>query len=675
MVFYCKMCGGELELDREASIGCCQYCGSKQTIPKTDDKKILNLFNRANHYRIKNDFENAMSSYENILNEDADNAEAYWGLCLCRYGIEYVKDPVTEKMLPTCHRTQFDSILEDDDFLNACEKADSVARSSYEEEAKHIDKIQKKILELSSKEEDYDVFICYKEADEMGERTPDSVIGQEIYEELTQKNLRVFFARISLEDKVGTVFEPYIFAALQSAPIMITIGTKPEYMEAVWVKNEWSRFLQMMKKDSQKTLIPVYKSMNPYDMPEGFASIQAVNMEKIGAMQDLVHGVEKILGKNEREVVEKVVRVEENETSLQSYAPLLARAWIFLEDQKWDKADEYAERVLDLNPKCGEAYMIKMLAKMKIDNRTKLSAQENTFDTYDEYKKIIKFGNEELVKEVEGYNRKINERKEAEQKRIRQELEVEQERLRKKREEEIRKKKEEIRKKKQVIYSEYEEELQEKEKHIQELKDKRQEYFDKIALINKKKKPIEEERKKREAQYIEASREYNEKIAQFEKKHKKRVTRVGKVNEIVCYVIKGLCLVIGLGLTIYCDICLYDADLGGFYSFVGGIVGVFFIGLGFVVGNILYDKVYLEIFGIDTYEEFDSYRKKLKRSYPNLQIIEDSYEEICLERDELVDSIIELQEERRKCDEQLRTANRDLQSVRKEIKKRIDKIC
>ena len=664
MVFYCKMCGGELELDNDASIGCCQYCGTKQTIPKTDDEKILNLFNRANHYRIKNDFENAMGSYENILSEDADNAEAYWGLCLCRYGIEYVKDPVTEKMIPTCHRTQFESILEDDDFLSACEKADSVARSCYEEEAGHIDKIQKKILELSSKEEDYDVFICYKEADEMGERTPDSVIGQEIYEALTEKGLRVFFARISLEDRLGTIYEPYIFAALQSAPVMITIGTKPEYMEAVWVKNEWSRFLAMMKKGAKKTLIPVYKTMNPYDMPEGFASIQAVNMEKLGAIQDLVHGVEKILGKNEKKVVEKVIRVEENNTAFESYSPLLERAWIFLEDHEWDKADEYAERVLDLNPKCGEAYLIKMLVKMKIDNRTKLSAQTNTFETNDEYKKIIKFGDEELVKEVESYNKIIRDR-----------IEAEQERVRLKKEEEIRKKEEEIRKKKQVIYSEYEEELKEKEKRIQELKDKRQEYFDKIALINKKKKPIEEEKKKREAQYIEASREYNEKIAQFEKKHKKRVTRVNKVDEIVCYVIKGLCLVIGLGLTIYCNICLYDADLGVFYSFVGGIVGVFFVGLGFVVGNILYDKVYLEIFGIDTYKEIDSYRKKLKRSYPNLQIIEDSYEEICLERDELVDSIIELQEERRKCDEQLRTANRDLQSVRKEIKKQIDKIC
>ena len=60
MFFYCKMCGGELEVNQDATVGQCQYCGTKQTIPKTDNEKIMNLFNRANHYRMKNDFDSAM---------------------------------------------------------------------------------------------------------------------------------------------------------------------------------------------------------------------------------------------------------------------------------------------------------------------------------------------------------------------------------------------------------------------------------------------------------------------------------------------------------------------------------------------------------------------------------------------------------------------------------------
>lgn len=38
-VFYCKMCGGELEVNQDATVGQCQYCGTKQTIPKTDNEK------------------------------------------------------------------------------------------------------------------------------------------------------------------------------------------------------------------------------------------------------------------------------------------------------------------------------------------------------------------------------------------------------------------------------------------------------------------------------------------------------------------------------------------------------------------------------------------------------------------------------------------------------------
>ena len=38
MFFYCKMCGGELEVNQDATVGQCQYCGTKQTIPKTDNE-------------------------------------------------------------------------------------------------------------------------------------------------------------------------------------------------------------------------------------------------------------------------------------------------------------------------------------------------------------------------------------------------------------------------------------------------------------------------------------------------------------------------------------------------------------------------------------------------------------------------------------------------------------
>ena len=86
----------------------------------------------------------------------------------------------------------------------ACENADPIARRVYRDEAKTIEDIRKGIVEVSGEERPYDIFICYKETDEKGERTVDSVIAQDVYDALTEKGYRVFFSRITLEDKLGT---------------------------------------------------------------------------------------------------------------------------------------------------------------------------------------------------------------------------------------------------------------------------------------------------------------------------------------------------------------------------------------------------------------------------------------------------------------------------------------
>lgn len=166
-----------------------------------------------------------------------------------------------KKRIPTCHRTQFKSILVDSDYLVAIENADILAKEVYQTEANYIDSVQKGILAISSKEEPFDIFICYKEIDKDGERTTDSVIAKEIYTELTKEGYKVFFARITLEDKIGTAYEPYIFAALTSAKVMLVVGTKPEHFNAVWVKNEWNRCLSLVKQGQEKALVPCYRDM------------------------------------------------------------------------------------------------------------------------------------------------------------------------------------------------------------------------------------------------------------------------------------------------------------------------------------------------------------------------------------------------------------------------------
>ncbi len=251
-IFKCKMCGGSLDVTEGMTVCECEYCGTAQTLPKLNDEKKTNLYDRAGHLRRNNEFDKAGSVYEKILEEDRTDAEAYWSLVLCKYGIEYVEDPATHKRVPTVNRAQFTSIFMDENYKSAIEYADSTQKAIYESEAKTIDEIQKGILAISEKEEPFDVFICYKETDNNGRRTHDSVLANDLYHQLMQEGFKVFFSRITLEDKLGSAYEPYIFAALNSAKVMVVIGTKPEYFNAVWVKNEWSRFLALIKNDNKK---------------------------------------------------------------------------------------------------------------------------------------------------------------------------------------------------------------------------------------------------------------------------------------------------------------------------------------------------------------------------------------------------------------------------------------
>ena len=106
-ILKCKMCGGDLSALEDAKIIECDFCGTTQTIPNDNDEKKTNLFNRANKLRMASEFDKASGIYETIIAEFPDESEAYWGLCLCKFGIEYVDDPKTALKIPTCHRTSF----------------------------------------------------------------------------------------------------------------------------------------------------------------------------------------------------------------------------------------------------------------------------------------------------------------------------------------------------------------------------------------------------------------------------------------------------------------------------------------------------------------------------------------------------------------------------------------
>lgn len=390
-IFKCKMCGGDLDVKEGETVVECEYCGTKQTVPTSKDEEIRTLFNRANLLRRKCEFDKAEALYEKILLNDEKQAEAYWGVLLCKYGIEYVEDPKTAKRIPTCHRTSFEAITSDEYYKSALQNADPVQKSIYKAEAKYIDGVQKEILALSEKENPFDVFLCYKETDDNGKRTEDSAIANDIYYQLTQEGYKVFYAAITLENKLGSAYEPVIFAALNSAKVMLAIGTKPEHFNAVWVKNEWSRYLRLMKTDKTKQLIPCYRGMDAYELPEEFAHLQAQDMSKIGFINDLVRGIKKVI---EKEALKK--ETTKDTATAADVKSLLQRMNLFLEDWEWERATEYAEKVLDKDPECAEAYLGELLAELQIATIEDLPNQKEEIEDLPLFDKAYRFADMDL---------------------------------------------------------------------------------------------------------------------------------------------------------------------------------------------------------------------------------------------------------------------------------------
>lgn len=299
MVFNCKMCGANLNVQSGMRICKCEYCDSVQTIPDLSSEKKLQLFNKANGLRFACDFDRAADVYRDIVTDFPEEAEAYWGLCLCKYGIEYVVDPETQNRVPTCHRTSFEKIQDIPEFRKVLEYSDVNLRNVYIQLAEVIDGIQQGILAIAVNEKPFDVFICYKETDETGNRSADALLAEKLYSELTRQNIKVFFAPVTLKGKLGTEFEPYIYSAINSAQIMVCVGTSAEHFDSVWVRNEWSRFIELMKKDKSKILIPCYSDMTVSRLPIEFRGFQAQDLTENNAFENVVKNVQDIMTASE----------------------------------------------------------------------------------------------------------------------------------------------------------------------------------------------------------------------------------------------------------------------------------------------------------------------------------------------------------------------------------------
>ena len=168
--------------------------------------------------------------------------------------------------------------------------------------------------EEARREPAYDVFISYKDSDREHhiERTDDSYDAHELYNALTAEGYKAFFSRVSLRDKVSEHYEPYIYNAIKTAKVMIVFGEKPEYFNAVWIKNKWMRFRKRIEagEKHQNSLVVAYKGFDPADLPVGLRSRQCIDASSISFLEDLKKHINKIIRIPEK--VAEAVKVDES---------------------------------------------------------------------------------------------------------------------------------------------------------------------------------------------------------------------------------------------------------------------------------------------------------------------------------------------------------------------------
>jgi alpha-tubulin suppressor-like RCC1 family protein len=224
---------------------------------------------------------------------------------------------------------------------------------------------------------------------------------------------------------------------------MLVIGTKPEYFNAAWVRNEWSRFLSIMKKDRSRLLIPCYRDMDAYELPEELSIYQSQDMEKFTFMHDITHGVNKIL-KPEPVAASAAVPVGVAGLSLDN---LMKRGHLELEDSEWISAGRYFNEALDLNPEYAPAYIGRLCVELKVKKEEDLKNCKQSFENNSNFKKTLRFADTNYRAMIEKYNQIVKETVRKKQEKIEEEKRraEEEKRQEQKRHEEQRTKKQDLR--------------------------------------------------------------------------------------------------------------------------------------------------------------------------------------------------------------------------------------
>lgn len=125
-----------------------------------------------------------------------------------------------------------------------------------------------------------DVFISYKHTDENNCITEDFYIAEQLHKSLTDNGISTFFSNKTLFSLGASDYKKAIDAALNSARVLVVIGTSEANITSPWVEYEYETFYSdyLSKKKAQAVIISYTKNISTNDLPRTLSRFQNFSM-------------------------------------------------------------------------------------------------------------------------------------------------------------------------------------------------------------------------------------------------------------------------------------------------------------------------------------------------------------------------------------------------------------
>ena len=440
-VLKCKNCGASINLSGAVDgVVQCEYCHSIFTVPKKEiDPSALSFLRMGEHNLDTCKFDDAYTAYKKAAELDSNEPEAYFGMALAEFKVQYLKDTVKNRLQPICHGFKDKVFTENKNYKNALKCASPKQREEYEKKAKEIDYIRGEFLKLKQSGLDYDCFICTKVTREGStDHTEDSHIAGKLFRELKNAGYAPFYSEEEVRNRTGADYEALILYALYCSKSMIVVCCNEEYLNTPWVKNEYTRYLSFLS-DGEKqsdSITIVFKGAPIERLPGRVGKIEGINYGEGDAMLRVLSFVGKFkkaalpeiqrkeykgasyTKKNiQRQGVTKrqLTTVSGGEITVSARAKMNIAAE-FLARRNFANAIRQCETILSENPANSETHWMLFLAQHRCVNNNEYIYNYSGASNFDHLEKAIASASDEGKKEelyFVLYNR-VKERKDIE---------------------------------------------------------------------------------------------------------------------------------------------------------------------------------------------------------------------------------------------------------------------